>query len=165
MTEDFFYDIISIDLFLKTFKKILKEAYDTYGASLNDDLPHEIRMRYRLISAEEAVLFSHFPQNKEQVRQAKRRIKYEELLKFQLKLQYLRYQTKIERQGAEKVFDETRVETFIKNLPFTLTDAQQKVLQEIKEDLKLGSRMNRLLQGDVGSGKTVVAAISLLMVN
>ena len=149
---------------VKTFKKILKEAYDTYGASLNDDLPHEIRMRYRLISAEEAVLFSHFPQNKEQVRQAKRRIKYEELLKFKLKLQYLRYQTKIERQGAEKVFDETRVETFIKNLPFTLTDAQQKVLQEIKEDLKLGSRMNRLLQGDVGSGKTVVAAISLLMV-
>lgn len=152
------------DVPLKTFKKILREAYEKYGSEINDELPNELRTRYRLISAEEAVFFSHFPQNKEQVRQAKRRIKYEELLKFQLKLQYLRHQTKIERQGAEKVFDEARVEAFIKGLPFTLTDAQQKVLEEIKQDLRLGSRMNRLLQGDVGSGKTVVAAISLLMV-
>lgn len=149
---------------LKTFKKILKSAYDQYAIQLQDDLPLQLRQQYRLISYEDAVLFSHFPENKEQVRQVERRIKYEELLKFQLKLQYLRYQTKIERQGAEKVFDDQKVNEFIKQLPFTLTDAQLKVLDEIKRDLRSGSRMNRLLQGDVGSGKTVVAAVSLLMV-
>lgn len=149
---------------LKTFKKILKSAYDQYAIQLQDDLPLQLRQQYRLISYEDAVLFSHFPENKEQVRQVERRIKYEELLKFQLKLQYLRYQTKIERQGAEKVFDDQKVNEFIKQLPFMLTGAQLKVLDEIKRDLRSGSRMNRLLQGDVGSGKTVVAAVSLLMV-
>ncbi|MDO5794241.1 MAG: ATP-dependent DNA helicase RecG [Turicibacter sp.] len=149
---------------LKTFKKILKSAYDQYAIQLQDDLPLQLRQQYRLISYEDAVLFSHFPENKEQVRQVERRIKYEELLKFQLKLQYLRYETKIERQGAEKVFDDQKVNEFIKQLPFTLTGAQLKVLDEIKRDLRSGSRMNRLLQGDVGSGKTVVAAVSLLMV-
>ncbi|MDO4926633.1 MAG: ATP-dependent DNA helicase RecG [Turicibacter sp.] len=149
---------------LKPFKKILKSAYDQYAIQLQDDLPLQLRQQYRLISYEDAVLFSHFPENKEQVRQVERRIKYEELLKFQLKLQYLRYETKIERQGAEKVFDDQKVNEFIKQLPFTLTGAQLKVLDEIKRDLRSGSRMNRLLQGDVGSGKTVVAAVSLLMV-
>ena len=149
---------------LKTFKKIVKEAYDQYAMQLRDDLPLQLRQQYRLISYEDAVLFSHFPENKEQVRQVQRRVKYEELLKFQLKIQYLRYQTKSERQGAEKIFDEHQVIEFMNRLPFTLTDAQKKVLEDIKQDLRSGSRMNRLLQGDVGSGKTVVAAISLLMV-
>ena len=152
------------DVPLKTFKKIVKAAYDQYAIQLHDDLPIQIRQQYRLISYEDAVLFSHFPQNKEQVRQVERRIKYEELLKFQLKIQYLRYQTKNERHGAEKNFDESIVQSFMNSLPFTLTGAQTKVLEEIKKDLQSGSRMNRLLQGDVGSGKTVVAAISLLMV-
>ncbi|MDE5978117.1 MAG: ATP-dependent DNA helicase RecG [Turicibacter sp.] len=152
------------DIPLKTFRKILKEAYDKYAQQLSDDLPLQIKKQYRLISYEDAVLFAHFPQNKEQVHQVQRRIKYEELLKFQLKIQYLRYQTKSERQGAEKIFDECKVNEFITQLPFSLTEAQQKVLEEIKQDLCAGSRMNRLLQGDVGSGKTVVAAISLLMV-
>ena len=152
------------DVPLKTFKKIVKAAYEQYGIQLRDDLPIQIRQQYRLISYEDAVLFSHFPQNKEQVRQVERRVKYEELLKFQLKIQYLRYQTKNERHGAEKNFDESIVQSFMNSLPFTLTGAQTKVLEEIKKDLQSGSRMNRLLQGDVGSGKTVVAAISLLMV-
>ncbi len=149
---------------LKTFKKILKTAYDQYAVQLRDDIPLQLRQQYRLISYEDAVLFSHFPENKEQVRQVERRVKYEELLKFQLKIQYLRYQTKSERQGAEKIFDDQKVKAFMSTLPFQLTDAQQNVLEDIKQDLRSGSRMNRLLQGDVGSGKTVVAAISLLMV-
>lgn len=149
---------------LKTFKKILKSAYDQYGNQINDDLPVELQETYRLISYRDAITFAHFPQNKEQVRQVERRIKYEELLKFQLKIQYLRHQTKIERTGAEKIFDEVKIQQFMKSLPFKLTEAQQKVLLDIQQDLKSPTRMNRLLQGDVGSGKTVVAAISLLMV-
>ncbi|MFR1837484.1 MAG: DEAD/DEAH box helicase, partial [Turicibacter sanguinis] len=111
----------------------------------------------------DAVSFAHFPKNKEQVRQVERRIKYEELLKFQLKIQYLRHQTKHEKVGANKCFDEMKVEQFIHQLPFQLTEAQLTVLSEIKTDLMSPTRMNRLLQGDVGSGKTVVAAVSLFM--
>ena len=122
-----------------------------------------MQQSYRLISYKDAVSFAHFPKNKEQVRQVERRIKYEELLKFQLKIQYLRHQTKHEKVGANKCFDEMKVEQFIHQLPFQLTEAQLTVLSEIKTDLMSPTRMNRLLQGDVGSGKTVVAAVSLFM--
>lgn len=148
---------------LKTFKKILKAAYDQYGDQINDDLPVTLQQIYRLISYRDAITFAHFPENKEQVRQVERRIKYEELLKFQLKIQYLRHQTKSERLGAQKIFDYSKVDEFMNHLPFELTEAQKKVLEEIKQDLESPVRMNRLLQGDVGSGKTVVAAISLFM--
>jgi len=152
------------DVPLKTFKKVLKTAYETYKHQINDDLPLSVQERYRLIPYHDAVNFAHFPENKEQVRQVERRIKYEELLKFQMKMQYLRYQVRKERQGAEKAFNSEEVNQFIKQLPFQLTKAQLKVLSEIEQDLRSSCRMNRLLQGDVGSGKTVVAAISLLMV-
>jgi len=152
------------DVPLKTFKKILKTAYDTYNSQLNDELPLSLSQRYRLISFSDTVNFAHFPQNKEQVRQVERRIKYEELLKFQLKMQYLRYQVKSERRGAEKIFEASAIDQFKGKLPFELTAAQELVLLEIEKDLCSSSRMNRLLQGDVGSGKTVVAAICLLMV-
>lgn len=148
---------------LKTFKKILRAAYDQYGDQINDDLPVTLQQIYRLISYRDAITFAHFPENKEQVRQVERRIKYEELLKFQLKIQYLRHQTKSERLGAQKIFDYSKVDEFMNHLPFELTEAQKKVLEEIKQDLESPVRMNRLLQGDVGSGKTVVAAISLFM--
>lgn len=148
---------------LKTFKKILKAAYDQYGDQINDDIPPSLQQTYRLISYRDALMFAHFPENKEQVRQVERRIKYEELLKFQLKIQYLRHQTKSERLGAQKIFDQSKVDQFMKGLPFELTEAQKTVLAEIKQDLESPARMNRLLQGDVGSGKTIVAAISLFM--
>lgn len=147
----------------KTFKKIVKTAYEQFHPLINDDLPLDLQQSYRLISYKDAVSFAHFPQNKEQVRQVERRIKYEELLKFQLKIQYLRHQTKQEKLGANKVFDEAKVASFIHQLPFQLTEAQLSVLDEIKTDLMSPTRMNRLLQGDVGSGKTVVAAVSLFM--
>ena len=147
----------------KTFKKIVKAAYEQFHSLINDDLPLDLQQSYRLISYKDAVSFAHFPKNKEQVRQVERRITYEELLKFQLKIQYLRHQTKHEKVGANKCFDEMKVEQFIHQLPFQLTEAQLTVLSEIKTDLMSPTRMNRLLQGDVGSGKTVVAAVSLFM--
>ena len=147
----------------KTFKKIVKAAYEQFHSLINDDLPLDLQQSYRLISYKDAVSFALFPKNKEQVRQVERRIKYEELLKFQLKIQYLRHQTKHEKVGANKCFDEMKVEQFIHQLPFQLTEAQLTVLSEIKTDLMSPTRMNRLLQGDVGSGKTVVAAVSLFM--
>ena len=152
------------DMRLPAFQKILKEVFESGPVPIVDDLPRSLQEKYRLISQEDVMNFVHFPKNMEEVRQVERRVKYEELLKFQLKIQYLRKQIKMGRSGAQKQIDETMIQQFIGALPFQLTSAQLKVLEEIKHDLISGSRMNRLLQGDVGSGKTVVAAICLYIV-
>ncbi len=146
---------------VKTFQKIVKQTLSQFPMAINDDLPQLLQEKYRLLSAIDAITFAHFPQNKEQLHQMKRRIKYEELFKFQLRMQYLRHQIKKEREGAQKTFEADKVQAFIKTLPFELTAAQQNVVDEILRDLLAPARMYRLLQGDVGSGKTVVAAISL----
>ncbi|MCL1949403.1 MAG: ATP-dependent DNA helicase RecG [Turicibacter sp.] len=152
------------DIRTPTFQKMIKEALGSGSFLVRDDIPRILQEKYRLISQEDVLAFAHFPKNMEQVRQVQRRVKYEELLKFQLKIQYLRRQIKAKKAGAEKTVDEEKAQKFIDGLPFSLTDAQLRVLKEIKADLLSGSRMNRLLQGDVGSGKTIVAAISLYLV-
>ena len=146
----------------KTIANIIRTAFNQYQNQINDDLPRHLVEKYRLISASDAIKFSHFPENNEQARQAARRVKYEELLKFQLKLQVLKKKIKYNKTGfAKKVVDE-KVHIFLKNLPFQLTSEQNRVLGEITADLEDHGRMNRLLQGDVGSGKTVVASIAIL---
>ncbi|MCL1990494.1 MAG: ATP-dependent DNA helicase RecG [Defluviitaleaceae bacterium] len=153
---------LSHDLTSKTFQKMLHTAYTHYHRQINDDLPQHLIERYRLISAADAIKFAHFPENNEQVKQAARRIKYEELLKFQLKLHVLKKKIKYTKTGFSKEADDEKIQHFMNQLPFELTTEQHRVLKEITTDLKDAARMNRLLQGDVGSGKTVVAAIALL---
>src|SRR5699024_4660142 len=92
---------------------------------------------------------------------ARRRIIYKEFLVFQVKMKLLRKERRKESEGNIQRFELEKINTFIKSFPFTLTDAQQKVLKEILYDMGSPYRMNRLLQGDVGSGKTAVAAIYL----
>ena len=152
----------SNDIKNKTMQKIIRSAFEQYQNQINDDLPRHLCEKYRLISASDAIKFSHFPENNEQFKQATRRIKYEELLKFQLKLKILRKKIKYDKMGFSKKCDDEKLYKFLKNLPFKLTSEQNRVLGEITADLEDNSRMNRLLQGDVGSGKTVVAAISIL---
>ena len=146
----------------KTMGKIIRTAIDQYENQINDDLPRHLTEKYRLISAADAIKFAHFPENNEQAKQAARRIKYEELLKFQLKLRLLKKKIKHTKAGFAKKADDEQLYTFLKNLPFDLTNEQNRVLGEITTDLEDKARMNRLLQGDVGSGKTVVAAITIL---
>src|SRR5690606_33261361 len=98
------------------------------------------------------------------LKHAKRRLIYEELLIFQLQMQQLRKNTKEQTEGNAKQIDEQKVNQLIESFPFQLTSAQNKVLQEIFNDLSQPYRMNRLLQGDVGSGKTAVAMASLYAV-
>lgn len=141
------------------FLNVLKKAYHQYQYLLNDDLPLSIKNQYRLISVNDLFIFAHFPVNHEQVKQVIRRVKYEELLKFQLKMLYLKDRDHKLNKTLIKNFDNNLVNDFIKKLPFQLTNDQIKVTQEILSDLKSGYQMNRLIQGDVGSGKTVVAAI------
>ncbi|MDN7225986.1 ATP-dependent DNA helicase RecG [Planococcus liqunii] len=148
-------------IFQKTFRKLMRQALDLAKGDLEDCLPERFLTKYHLPAIEDALEWVHFPTDGEALKQARRRFVYEELLMFQLKMQALRKKTREEEGGSFIDYDLDRLKQFIETLPFDLTDAQKRVVNEICRDLKEPFRMNRLLQGDVGSGKTVVAAISL----
>ncbi|SDN26719.1 ATP-dependent DNA helicase RecG [Alkalicoccus daliensis] len=149
------------DVKLVSLRKWISQAYKDYGDEIEELLPESLLESYKLIPRAEACYFLHFPQDMAKFKQAKRRMVYEELLMFQLKMQYFRKQTRESTDGKEKSWPAEKVNSFVEALPFPLTAAQSRVLEEILKDLNSPYRMNRLLQGDVGSGKTVIAAIAL----
>ncbi|WP_436837143.1 ATP-dependent DNA helicase RecG [Planococcus shenhongbingii] len=151
-------------IFQKTFRKLMRQALDLAKDDLEDCLPERFRTAYHLVPVQDALEWIHFPTDGEALKQARRRFVYEELLIFQLKMQALRKKNREEEGGSFVDYDLNRLKHFIDTLPFDLTDAQKRVVNEICRDLKEPFRMNRLLQGDVGSGKTVVAAIALYAV-
>jgi len=130
---------------------------------IHETLPEGILHRYRLISKKTAYFYLHLPANRQELNQAQRRLKFEELFFNQLKLISLSLVRKNEFAG--QVFNKTSLlTTFYKeHLPFDLTGAQKRVIREVFDDMKSGKQMNRLVQGDVGSGKTIVAFITMLM--
>lgn len=145
----------------KTFRKFMRQALFEIGPTIVDCLPQELRDNYKLLPVQEALEGVHFPVDAEQVKQARRRFVYEELLLFQLKMQAIKKVRKEQNKGLSIPYDIHKLKDMIGTLPYELTNAQKKVVNEICRDLKEPHRMNRLLQGDVGSGKTVVAAIGL----
>ncbi|WP_107837921.1 ATP-dependent DNA helicase RecG [Metasolibacillus meyeri] len=144
----------------KRFRKYMRQALDVV-TEMEDILPMQLRTDYQLLDIQEALEGVHFPKDAAHAKQARRRFVYEELLEFQLRIQALRKSRKEAERGLEIAYDIDRLRAFIQTLPYELTSAQKRVVNEICRDLKLPQRMNRLLQGDVGSGKTVVAAIVL----
>lgn len=142
-------------------RKLIYEAFVRYGRQIEEILPEELIRRYKLIPRAKAMFLLHFPKGKEEGQQARRRMVYEELFLYELKLMWLKKLHRTEIQGIAHTFDEKEVEKFISGLAFPLTGAQQRVVREILQDMQGAAQMNRLLQGDVGSGKTVVAAIAL----
>ncbi|WP_339249634.1 ATP-dependent DNA helicase RecG [Sporosarcina sp. FSL W8-0480] len=145
----------------KTFRKYMRSALDLCVSEMEEVLPASIRDSYMLPSVSEALEMVHFPKSPNDVKQARRRFVYEELLKFQLKMIGMKKIRKDAEKGTVIHYDIDRLKAFISSLPFELTGAQKRVVNELCAELKSSSRMNRLLQGDVGSGKTVVAAIAL----
>lgn len=142
--------------------KAIKAAFDSQLlASLRENLPQVLLKKYRLMSRQEAVAAMHFPKDLEAYKQALRRIKFEELFYFQLNLQVLKAENKSETNGLALAFDQTKVDDKVASLPFPLTGAQSRSLNEILTDMRSGAHMNRLLQGDVGSGKTVIASLAM----
>jgi ATP-dependent DNA helicase RecG len=131
---------------------------------IRETLPASMLTAHKLIGKREAMIQIHFPKDVAQLAAAQQRLKFEELFYIQLRLLKL----KLVRQGKFKgqVFNDASIVTefYNKHLPFPLTDAQKRVIREIYADLKSGKQMNRLLQGDVGSGKTIVAFICMLLV-
>lgn len=147
----------------KVFQKNVNKSITEYGYLLTDDLPISLIDKYKLIGQSQLISLVHNPKTEMDLEKVTRRIKYEELFKFQMKAQYLRLKNKV-RKNNEKKYDLNVVKDFIKSLPFELTSDQKQATNEIMKDLKSPYRMNRLLQGDTGSGKTVVSAITILAV-
>lgn len=140
---------------------LIKEAFQQYQSEIREILPDSLIQKYKLMGRAEAMYQMHFPTSEQARKQARRRLAYEELLLFELQVQGMKYQTH-QKPGTAILYDNDRLKQFIQQLPFELTTAQKRVTNEICRDLRRPYPMNRLLQGDVGSGKTVVAAIALM---
>ena len=149
------------DLSQKDMQKLIAKALTILDQLLLIDVPETFRTRYRLLRLKDALHHIHQPHSMEAVIQASRTLKYEEFLRFQTKLQLNRSLNFSGQFGKTKVFDRRLILAWMKNLPFDLTLDQTQVLNEILNDLQSKQRMNRLLQGDVGSGKTVIAALAM----
>ncbi|MGB8000849.1 MAG: ATP-dependent DNA helicase RecG [Anaerobacillus sp.] len=149
------------DVTVKAMKRYIQLALNQFGDQIEENLPQQMLERYKLMPRKDAVFMMHSPISHEGLRQARRRFVYEELLQFQLKMQVFRKRERESTQGAAQRFEKEKLSAFIQSLPFPLTGAQDRVVAEILKDMESTYRMNRLLQGDVGSGKTVVAAIGL----
>ncbi|WP_019639085.1 ATP-dependent DNA helicase RecG [Paenibacillus fonticola] len=142
-------------------RKTIGQALQQYGEMIPEILPPELLREYGLMPRRQAVWRIHQPQDSDEGQQARRRMVYEELFLFQLKLQAYRAMNHERMDGVSHEVDNATIREFVRSLPFELTDAQKKVELEILQDMRAPFCMNRLLQGDVGSGKTVVAAIAL----
>lgn len=143
-------------------RRLMKRTVDYWSLRLPDHLPVSLRERAGLLDLENAIQGIHFPDDWERVKKARHRLAFDEFLLIQLGVLRQRRIWK-EEPGRPLPTDEALRDRFLKSLPFDLTKAQEKVLSEILADLRESRPMSRLLQGDVGSGKTVVAAAALLM--
>ena len=128
---------------------------------MEENLPQVLMDKYQLLSRRQAVRAMHFPKDLKEYKQALRRVKFEELLFFQLQLQVLKEENRSVGQGIVLDWDEKKLKALQASLPFALTEAQERSLKEILTDMRSPYHMNRLLQGDVGSGKTVVAGLAM----
>ena len=132
--------------------------------NIPETLPEYFLNKYNLAGLADALYTIHFPDSMENVRKAERRLKFEELFFIQLEiLCYAEQRTRKYRGLVFRKVGENFMHFFNENLPFELTNAQKRVMKEIRNDLGSGLQMNRLLQGDVGSGKTMVALMSMLI--
>ncbi|AJG97896.1 ATP-dependent DNA helicase RecG [Clostridium beijerinckii] len=149
------------DISNKLFEKLINEILSKM--TVKENLPQNILDKYYLISLNEAIRSVHFPDNKEVLEKAIIRLKFQELFTYSLKLLLLKHKIKKNKNGILfQWVDELSL--FKEKLPFPLTNAQTRVIREILRDQKSNSSMNRLIQGDVGSGKTIIALIAIFNV-
>ena len=145
-------------------EKLMKNAFSLLQEAIPETLPPYMVEKYHLMSLDDALRNIHFPQNPELLRRAQYRLKFEEL--FYVQLNILRYAKDRQRKYHGFCFErvgEIFNTFYTQNLPFQLTNAQKRVIKEIRKDMGGERQMNRLLQGDVGSGKTLVALMSMLI--
>lgn len=143
-------------------RSVMMHAFDKFGRHIEEHLPQEMIRHRSLMEYPAAIQAIHFPRSRDDIRDSRERLKYDELFFLQMLLGY-------RRRGAQQVpgisFNVKSVlaRTLVDRLPFTLTAAQKRVMKEIAADMGSGKPMHRLLQGDVGSGKTIVSVLSMLI--
>lgn len=145
----------------KNLRTWMGEALKLAAKDLPESLPESIVRKCHLPSRYEALKNIHFPESWEALREAKRRFIFEELFLLQCGLLYYRQQNEDSREGIKHAADGKLIQELLRNLPFNLTEAQKKAWQEISLDMQDKQPMHRILQGDVGSGKTVISALAL----
>lgn len=144
----------------KSFSQYVKKAYQLLKSELITLVPEEYIINHNLVHKDIAIYNIHFPDTQQDIKQGLKYLKYEEFLQFQLTMQLTKF-NRYQENGTAKVVDLEKLQAFIMNLPFQLTHDQSIAVKEIVNDLQKPQMMYRFLQGDVGSGKTVVGAIAL----
>ncbi len=154
----------NIGLGSRGLNKIIKELLNQCSSEIAETLPDYLISKFNLLDRKRAIINIHFPVNSGIIAEATKRLKFEELLLIQFQL--LQQKNSLSKKIKGQVFETVGVEFkefYNNNLPFVLTSAQKRVIKEIREDMRKGYQMNRLLQGDVGSGKTLVALMCMLI--
>ncbi|WP_071130283.1 ATP-dependent DNA helicase RecG [Enterococcus timonensis] len=141
--------------------KIIHQAFADYSSYITETLPADLIKKYQLLDRATALYAMHFPKDATQGHESRRRVVFEEFFYFQLKMLSLKQKEQQKNVGSTLHFDNQKLKQFIETLPFELTTAQKKVTNEICRDLLQPIHMQRLLQGDVGSGKTIVALLAM----
>ena len=144
----------------KILTNIIREALNT-SISLDDYIPDYLVDKYMFLDKLNASRIIHDPDSLEHLKKAKVRTIYEEFFIFMFKMNYLKYKYTLDNKGIQRVVDRNRIDEYINALPFKLTEDQLSTVEEIYHDLTSKERMNRLILGDVGSGKTCVATIAM----
>lgn len=145
------------------FRRVIHKAIERYARDIADELPQALLQQRLLCGLSDAIRAVHFPQRREDLNEGLQRLKYDELFLFQLKLALRRAMQEKHTVGIAFDTRSALARKLVDRLPFALTGAQRKVIREIAADMALPHPMNRLLQGDVGSGKTVVALLAMLI--
>ena len=146
----------------KNLSTYINMALLMHGKEIIDYIPSSYLEKYNFVNKKTALNIIHNPSTMEKLKEVTVRLKYEELFAFMFKINYLKVQNKKKNNGLVREIDQKKIDAFIKGLPYKLTGDQMNAINEIIEDLKSPNRMNRLLQGDVGSGKTIVSFIGML---
>ena len=145
----------------KVLASYINNALLKYGNQITDNIPKYLLDRYNFNNKKTDLNIVHNPPDFEKLKESMIRLKYEELFEFTFKINYLKEQNKKNAVGIKRECNKMELDKVIKKLPFKLTDDQIKALDEIIDDLSSDHKMNRLLQGDVGSGKTIVAFLAM----
>ena len=146
----------------KNLSTYINMALLMHGKEIIDYIPSCYLEKYNFVNKKTALNIIHNPSTMEKLKEVTVRLKYEELFAFMFKINYLKVQNKKKNNGLVREIDQKKIDKFIKGLPYKLTGDQMIAVNEIIDDLKSPNRMNRLLQGDVGSGKTIVSFIGML---
>lgn len=144
-----------------TLKKFINEGLATYKDQVIDNIPEYLIDKYNFSSKKFALSIVHNPSDKERLEEVLNRLRYEELFEFMFKINYLKFKRKKENIGIKRDVDIKKLDSAIKTLDFELTEDQLKTTYDIVEDLSSEKQMNRIIQGDVGSGKTIVSFLAI----